>query len=732
MYSLILILTFILTALLTPIQAQPEVDEMFIFDGGGQQHEGFRDIYAVAGGGFVLCGKADQYWIVRINDQGELMWSSTYEGRHLSSIIETDDGDFVSGGSSANREFSAIRVDPEGEVVWSGEYGNGGCGAVIELKAGNFLLAGAVYDLEDDDASWQGYLLMINGDGDPIWGRDYGGPDSDFFRSMRETDGGVIISGDTQINRRRYYWAVKVNFEGDTLWTRRYEIFDSDRCYSMVSTGDGGFLLGGSSLRGPVEKIVSLVRINSRGEEQWTEAFPGWYREDIKTVIRLSGGGYLSVGGKYWGGGRVKRPVVYRFTADGELIWREQYEFDEDEEFGDEYHGFVSVVEGADNSVWACGTINNSQQFMHGQDGLLMKLSLDHLEPVFLVWVPEDTVFTALRNDETEFMVRAIDEQGDEFGYTWIMGEDTLGHDSTAAVVWDELGEFTVQCQASDGENISSITWHVTVTNFYIDGYQPDSLDMLIHRNTTIDFTISARAVEDDPVEYVWLLNDEQIADDDSVSIRFERGREHSVTAVASQGELADSVTWQVLVNDLVVDYMPEQLELSVEVDTTFEFEVFPFDPNDDSLHFLWTLDGDSISDNSWVLVNFDAEGLYNITAYVSDTTESDSLTWTIDVTPNNVYSGEPQHPDTPTLYPPVPNPFNSTTTVRYYLPTGSQVSLSLFDVNGRLVDTLVHGYRIAGQHSVSVDGSDLVSGVYFIRLNTGGSVENQKLLLLR
>jgi len=96
------------------------------------------------------------------------------------------------------------------------------------------------------------------------------------------------------------------------------------------------------------------------------------------------------------------------------------------------------------------------------------------------------------------------------------------------------------------------------------------------------------------------------------------------------------------------------------------------------------------------------------------------------------VYSGEPQHPDTPTLYPPVPNPFNSVTTVRYYLPIVSKVRLNLFDVNGRLIAELVDGYRIRGQHSVGVDGSDLVSGVYFVRMETNEKVLAQKILLIR
>jgi len=336
------------------------------------------------------------------------------------------------------------------------------------------------------------------------------------------------------------------------------------------------------------------------------------------------------------------------------------------------------------------------------------------------------------------FSVEVVDLQGDSLGYLWTQNGDTLQPDTVAndtsaiAIIFEELGTDTVQCTVSDSTLSDSIRWIVYVEELYIDSYSPQILTLSTRRNSTIDFSVTTRAVEDDPVEYQLLLDDEQIAENDSVTIRFERGREHSVTAIASQGELADSVTWQVLVNDLIVDYMPEQLELSVEADTTFEFEVFPFDPEDDSLNFLWTLDGDSISDNSWVLVNFDSGGVYDITAYVSDTTESDSLTWEVNVTPNSVYDDEPRHPDTPTLYPPVPNPFNSVTTVRYYLPTTSQINLSLFDVNGRFVAELVDGRRTAGEHNLTLNAGELSSGLYFLRLQVEGQIETRKVLLIR
>ena len=371
---------------------------------------------------------------------------------------------------------------------------------------------------------------------------------------------------------------------------------------------------------------------------------------------------------------------------------------------------------GHDNSIYAVGSQKVDST---GQDGLVVKLEPEIIGPMFAYYLPEDTLLTLLPGDTTQFIVRAVNQMGSEMSYLWLLDSVAVEdlNDTTLTVNFDELGEYEVECRVSDDDWTSVIRWQVEVTDLYIDAHLPNSLTIPTRRNSAIDFSISARAVADDPIGYTWLLNDEQIADDDSVSIRFERGREHSVTAVASQGELSDSVTWQVIVNDLIVDYLPEQFDLSVPIDTTFEFEVFPFDENDDSLRFLWTVNGDSISSRSWLLKNFDEEGVYNTTAYVSDTTESDSLTWEVTVQPNSIHTDAPRHPDTTTLQAPVPNPFNSQTRIRCSLPIEGRIDLGLYDISGRRVETLYSGVRSAGVWNATIDGSELSSGVYFVSL---------------
>jgi hypothetical protein len=78
------------------------------------------------------------------------------------------------------------------------------------------------------------------------------------------------------------------------------------------------------------------------------------------------------------------------------------------------------------------------------------------------------------------------------------------------------------------------------------------------------------------------------------------------------------------------------------------------------------------------------------------------------------------------------PNPFNPSTTIRFGLAGRARVTLSVFNMLGQRVATLVEGEREAGYHSVNFDASGLASGVYLYRLTAGEHVQARKLILLR
>ncbi|MBI5464874.1 MAG: T9SS type A sorting domain-containing protein [Ignavibacteriales bacterium] len=78
------------------------------------------------------------------------------------------------------------------------------------------------------------------------------------------------------------------------------------------------------------------------------------------------------------------------------------------------------------------------------------------------------------------------------------------------------------------------------------------------------------------------------------------------------------------------------------------------------------------------------------------------------------------------------PNPFNPTTAISFQLSADSRVLLTVYDLLGREVATLVNREMAAGTYRVSFDGTKLSSGVYIYTFTAGGFSESKKMVLLR
>jgi hypothetical protein len=89
--------------------------------------------------------------------------------------------------------------------------------------------------------------------------------------------------------------------------------------------------------------------------------------------------------------------------------------------------------------------------------------------------------------------------------------------------------------------------------------------------------------------------------------------------------------------------------------------------------------------------------------------------------------------PSTFELYQNFPNPFNTSTSIQYYLERSNFTTLKVYDVLGREVVTLANGYQTAGlKPPIRFDGSGLASGVYIYRLKSGEFTAVKKLVLLK
>lgn len=83
-------------------------------------------------------------------------------------------------------------------------------------------------------------------------------------------------------------------------------------------------------------------------------------------------------------------------------------------------------------------------------------------------------------------------------------------------------------------------------------------------------------------------------------------------------------------------------------------------------------------------------------------------------------------------LAPNYPNPFNPSTTLQYTLPVAGEVTIAVYDVNGRQVAEVFRGWQRAGSHRVVWHASGLPAGMYFAQLQAGDQRATRKILLLR
>ncbi|MEO8514943.1 MAG: T9SS type A sorting domain-containing protein, partial [Ignavibacteria bacterium] len=78
------------------------------------------------------------------------------------------------------------------------------------------------------------------------------------------------------------------------------------------------------------------------------------------------------------------------------------------------------------------------------------------------------------------------------------------------------------------------------------------------------------------------------------------------------------------------------------------------------------------------------------------------------------------------------PNPFNPVTNIKFSIPTGGMVKLTVFDITGREVSTLINQNLNAGSYTADFDASKLSSGIYFYTITAGGFTDTKKMVLVK
>jgi len=101
-------------------------------------------------------------------------------------------------------------------------------------------------------------------------------------------------------------------------------------------------------------------------------------------------------------------------------------------------------------------------------------------------------------------------------------------------------------------------------------------------------------------------------------------------------------------------------------------------------------------------------------------------------LTPIDGKNSPPDIPDSYSMEPAYPNPFNPTATIRYALPKADRVRITVYNMLGQRVRVLINKRQNAGHHEVTFHSRQLASGVYLYRIVAGDFTKVKKITLVK
>lgn len=280
----------------------------------------------------------NDYWLIKMTPEGEILWSKTYGGSgddKGQEVIETSDGGFAivgysmssDGDGSNNEGFHdnwILKLNTSGEIEWEKSYGFAGhdhAYSVIQTSDGGYFMTGFL-DVtasggEGNTRSNQRHGVgefwchRLDASGNIIWRRYFGGTNNDrSFDAVQANDGGFVITGFTESDdfdisdsRGSYdFWVIKLDASGNLVWERSIGGVEIDQSRSIIKTNDNAYLIAGNSFSNDGDithnfgnSDFSLVKLSDEGTIIWTKNYGG-SDFDYATAISTYNNGYLICG----------------------------------------------------------------------------------------------------------------------------------------------------------------------------------------------------------------------------------------------------------------------------------------------------------------------------------------------------------------------------------------------------------------------------------------------------
>lgn len=219
----------------------------------------------------------------------------------------------------AGGDYWSIKINSTGDLIWSRFYGGSftdiPAGIVENVNSDLITIGGSDsndIDITNNKGSYDFWVVKSNTSGDIIWEKSYGGSEIDEARGVVSTDeGSYIIVGDTRSeeqdvslnNGAADLWVLKISDSGDIVWEKSFGGSNFDVARSISSTFDDGFLIAGSSRSsdGDVSKNQGqndawIIKIDNTGRLLWETTVGGSEIDFAYDAVQLTNGAIIAVG----------------------------------------------------------------------------------------------------------------------------------------------------------------------------------------------------------------------------------------------------------------------------------------------------------------------------------------------------------------------------------------------------------------------------------------------------
>ena len=233
----------------------------------------------------------------------------------------TDDGGYITAGMTqhvADRDVLVVKLDEAGAIQWQREYGGDGIERrpenILQTPDGGYIFAATSTSFSAGSAVW---VVKTNSTGEIQWQKLYGEGDVEDIQLAH--GGGYIVLSERNVRPLDGdYWVIKLSPSGDIEWQKAYGGVGPDDAQPLLPTDDGGYLLSGSTESfGSTTENVWLVKLDGDGEVEWERIYGGGGEDEIISLISVSHGGYLAVGGSDSYSSGEKDFLVIKFNESG-------------------------------------------------------------------------------------------------------------------------------------------------------------------------------------------------------------------------------------------------------------------------------------------------------------------------------------------------------------------------------------------------------------------------------